>query len=214
MKLKFCGLQSEDDILAVNAIHPDFAGFVFARGSKRALSEKQARRLSSLLDPKIRKVGVFVDQDPAWIVHLVDEGIIDLIQLHGSESEEQVRTLQKSAPVIRAFVIQSAEDLIRASRSCADLILLDAGRGDGKSFDWNLLEDFQRTYLLAGGLSLENIQKAAALHPWGVDVSSGIETDRKKDPVKMAALAAAVRKAIENQKKPAGRLNPAEQRSD
>ena len=99
-------------------------------------------------------------------------------------------------PLWQAFRVTDAESLAKAEKSPADLVLLDSGTGGtGRAFDWALLENFKRDYLLAGGLGPENSADAVErLHPYAVDVSSGIETAGKKDPEKMAAFVAAVRK--------------------
>lgn len=188
MQVKFCGLRTMADVEAANRVHPDMAGFVFAHGSSRRIDARTAALLRSRLDPSIRAVGVFCDQDPAAIEELVKNGIIDMIQLHGSEPEEQVRRLKRKAPVIRAFRIRSVLDLEAARKTRADMVLLDAGAGEGKTFDWSLTAGFDRPYILAGGLTPENVRSAAALQPWGLDVSSGIETRGRKDPGKMQAF--------------------------
>ena len=195
MQVKFCGLRTPADVEAANRLHPDMVGFVFAPGSCRRIDTRTARLLKSRLDPSIRTVGVFVDQDPEGIEQLVNQGIIDMIQLHGSESEELVRRLRHIAPVIRAFRIRGPKDLQAARNTCASLVLLDAGAGEGVTFDWSLIRNFGRPYLLAGGLTPENAGEAAGLQPWGLDVSSGIETRGTKDPAKMEAFLKAVRQA-------------------
>lgn len=178
-------------------MQPDYIGFVFAPRSKRAVAPEQAAALKALLDPAIQAVGVFVDEAPGTILSLLEKGVIDMAQLHGEEDRETIRWLQKESgkPVLRAFQVRRREDVARAEQSPADLVLLDSGAGTGTPFDWGLLEGVRRPYLLAGGLTPENVAAAVeALRPWGVDVSSGIETAGKKDTRKMAAFVAAVRK--------------------
>ena len=124
-------------------------------------------------------------------------GIVDVVQLHGSEDEEYIKKLRviTDKPIIKAFVINTAEDVKRAEQSTADYILLDGGKGSGKVFDWSLLKEIKRPYFLAGGLNTENAAQAvASLKPFAVDVSTGIETDGFKDAEKMTAFVAAVRK--------------------
>ena len=131
-----------------------------------------------------------------------------MIQLHGKEDEAYIRKLSEltDLPLIKAFRIHGKRDLEEAAASSAEWILLDSGTGTGKCFDWNLLESFlqERTadplfpgghpWLLAGGLSAENVRAAVRrFHPTAVDVSSKVETDGFKDPAKMAAFAAAAR---------------------
>ena len=197
-KIKLCGLSRPEDIEAANRLKPDYVGFVFWPESRRAVTPSQAARLKAALDPSIQAVGVFVNEDPETMAQLLEAGIIDLAQLHGRESPAYLRILAgfTSRPFIQAFRVQGPPDLDRALESAADHLLLDAGAGEGKAFDWSLLRGFPRPCLLAGGLTPENVGEAIeALHPWGVDVSSGIETNGTKDPEKMNAFVAAVRRA-------------------
>lgn len=196
-KVKMCGLTRAEDILAANELRPDYIGFVFFSKSKRYIDPKQASALRELLSKDIKAVGVFVDEDIDKVAGLVYDNIIDIPQLHGSESDEYIRTLQRltGKPVIRAFRIRSQQDAINALDSPADMILLDAGAGDGRAFDWSLIEKTDRPYFLAGGLAPDNAAEAISrLHPYALDVSSGIETDGHKDKNKMAAFMDAVRK--------------------
>ena len=194
-KIKLCGLSRPQDILAANQLRPEYIGFVFAPKSSRYISSGQARELKALLSPQIRAVGVFVNEGIDRVEELLNSGVIDLAQLHGSEDADYIRKLRTRTgkPVIQAFRITSEEDVRRAEHSVADHILLDAGAGT--VFDWDLLRQTQRPYFLAGGLEPENVKGAVErLHPYAVDVSSGIETDGVKDPEKMAAFVATVRK--------------------
>lgn len=199
-RIKLCGLSRPQDVLAANGLRPEFVGFVFAPGSRRQISPKQAENLRALLAPGIRAVGVFVDQDVETVAALLGRGVIHLAQLHGHEDGaylERLRALTQK-PIIQAFRVTSARDVQRASESQADYILLDSGAGSGTVFDWTVLSGLRRPYFLAGGLGPDNVGEAVArLHPYGVDVSSGIETDGVKDPGKMAAFVAAVRKEAE-----------------
>lgn len=196
-KIKLCGLTRPEDIDAANALEPDFVGFVFAPKSRRYVTGEQARTLRSQLSPAIQAVGVFVDEEPERVAALLEAGIIDLAQLHGREDEgylERLRALTEK-PILQAFPIKTPNDLERTQSSSADYILLDSGAGTGTTFDWGLLTSVRRPYFLAGGLGPDNVAQAIrTLHPWGVDVSSGIETGGVKDFHKMAAFAAAVRK--------------------
>ena len=197
-KIKFCGLSRPKDIEAVNDLQPDYVGFVFAIKSKRYVTPEQAVALKKLLHPKIRAAGVFVDEAPEAVAELLQAGVIDLAQLHGTEDEVYITKLRKltDKPLIQAFRIRSQTDLRAAEQSSADYILLDSGAGCGKTFDWNLLEQVRRPYFLAGGLELSNVGDAIRkLQPYAVDVSSGIETDGKKDEKKMRDFSRAVREA-------------------
>ena len=196
-KIKLCGLSRTRDILAANQLRPEYIGFVFAPKSSRYISSEQARELKALLSPQIRAVGVFVNEGIDRVEELLNSGVIDLAQLHGSEDADYIRQLRTRTgkPVIQAFRITSEEDVKRAEHSMADHILLDAGAGTGTVFDWSMLQQIRRPYFLAGGLGPENVKGAVErLHPYAVDVSSGIETDGSKDTEKIAAFVTAVRK--------------------
>lgn len=184
-KIKICGLHCTEDIAYINAAKPDFAGFIinFPK-SHRNVSTGEVRTLAKKLDPRIHAVGVFVDEDPSTVAGLLTDGTLYAAQLHGNESEEEIRWLQKETghPVIKAFKIRSQEDIEKALQSPADYILLDQGYGGGQCFDWTLVPEIRRPWFLAGGLELSNLQEAVqTLHPYGVDLSSSVEIDRKKD---------------------------------
>ena len=227
-KIKMCGLRKLEDIEAVNEWKPDYAGFVFAPESRRYVTAEQATELKDHLDPQIQAVGVFVDEAPERVAALLNQGVIELAQLHGSEDEEYLVRLRELTlkPVIQAFRILSREDVARAMKSSADEILLDSGAGTGSTFNWEVLRiesgydraidaekdgerpfctkrnrekslyaEETRPYFLAGGLDPQNVAEAIRrLHPYAVDVSSGIETDGSKDREKIAAFVTAVRK--------------------
>ena len=195
-RIKLCGLTRDGDIETANILKPDYIGFVFAEKSRRHVTPGQAEALKKRLNPDIQAVGVFVNEKAETVAALLKQGIIDLAQLHGNEDEAylgRLRTLTEK-PVIRAFRIAGTEDLQRAEDSSADILLLDAGAGGGTAFDWQLLREWKKPYFLAGGLDPDNIREAIrTLRPYGVDVSSGIETDGRKDPEKMKAFVTAVR---------------------
>ena len=197
-KIKFCGLTRPEDIAAANALQPEYIGFVFVAKSKRAVSREMAAALKAQLSPQIQAVGVFVNEAPETVAGLLNDGILDLAQLHGQEDETYIRHLRKltNKPLVQAFRVTDVASLAKAGKSPADLILLDSGAGGtGTAFDWTLLDKFERPYFLAGGLGPNTVGNAVKrFHPYAVDVSSGIETAGKKDPAKMAAFVAAVRK--------------------
>lgn len=196
-RIKLCGLSRLCDIETANKLKPDYIGFVFAPQSRRYITPEQAAEMKRLLDPGICAVGVFTDETPEGAAELLNRGVIDMAQLHGSEDEAYIRKLRKltDRPMIRAFQIKNGKDAAEAEQSQADYILLDSGAGTGTAFNWDLIKNIKRSYFLAGGLDAENVPYGIkALHPFAVDVSSGIETDGKKDCGKMAAFVAAVRK--------------------
>lgn len=196
-RIKLCGLSRREDIDAANELKPEYIGFVFAPESRRYVTPQTAAELKRRLSKEIQAVGVFVDESQKRIVALLRSGVIDLVQLHGNEDEDYIRRLKQltDKPIIKAFRVGTEKDIADAERCSADHILLDSGAGTGTVFDWRLLMDLRRPYFLAGGLSPDRVGGAvAALHPFAVDVSSGIETDGMKDKEKMAAFVAAVRK--------------------
>lgn len=196
-KIKLCGLTRLCDIEAANMLSPEYIGFVFARNSKRCVSPALAEELKRSLSPAIQAVGVFVNEPPAHIASLLNRGIIEIAQLHGNEDEEYLAKLRQltDKPLIKSFRMKTVRDLEQAAKSSADYVLLDSGAGTGTLFDWNLIENINRRYFLAGGLSPDNVAEAVSrFHPYAVDVSSGIETNGVKDREKMTAFTAAVRK--------------------
>lgn len=199
-KIKLCGLKKKEDIASANIFKPDYIGFVFWKKSKRYVDPETARKLKDDLNKDIKAVGVFVDEDPDEVIRLINEKIIDVIQLHGHENESYIRHLRlhTDKPIIKAFIVRNEEDIQFANESIADYVLLDAGLGEGKNFDWELLKDVNRPFFLAGGLFPENVKEVVhRINPFGVDVSSGIETDGHKDASKMGSFVANVRLAAQ-----------------
>lgn len=190
MKIKICGLFRPEDIEHANRLGPDYIGFVFAKSS-RQISYGQAARLKDSLRRGIKAVGVFVDAPLHEIINCLEMGIIDMAQLHGQETEADIRCIRSatSRPVIRAVKVRSRGDVEAWLESSADYLLFDGGQGAGKTFDWSFLEGVEREFFLAGGIGTENMEDACRLvKPWCIDVSSGAETDGVKDSQKMARL--------------------------
>lgn len=197
-KIKICGLRRPQDILIANRYKPDFAGFIidFPK-SHRSISGQEVKNLRQNLDHGIPVVGVFVDQPVQKVIDLLTDGTIDIAQLHGKESPEYINEVQKSIgkKVIKAFEVKTSEDIERALESPADYLLLDQGKGGGETFDWSLItEKIDRPWFLAGGLTVDNLQQAIdTVHPWGVDISSGVETNGVKDEEKVKEVVSIVR---------------------
>ncbi len=194
--IKICGLTRPEDIACVNRERPDYAGFIvnFPK-SRRNLAPYKLEALTRLLDPGITPVGVFVDRPAGEIAALVNAGTIGIAQLHGHEDNSFIRELRRltGAPLWQAFQVRSREDLDRALASEADLVLLDAGQGSGRVFDWRLLRGFARPFALAGGLGLHNVTPALLTGAILLDVSGGVETDGHKDPAKIHDFISKVR---------------------
>ena len=196
MKIKICGLSRDCDIRFVNEALPDYAGFILMfPGSRRNVFLETAAALRKQLNPAIRAVGVFVDRTEEEVLTAADYVGVDVIQLHGHESETYIRSLKEktSRPIWKAFRVRTKDDVREAAESQADAILLDNGYGTGESFDWTLLAGLSRPFYLAGGLTPETICEAERLlKPELVDISSGVETDGYKDRRKiMKAIQAA-----------------------
>ena len=151
-----------------------------------------------MLAPGIRTAGVFVDQPVETVTRAAGQIGLDVIQLHGSEDEAYIAALkgQAAIPVWKAFRVKGVSDAAAAEACRADEILLDAGAGDGKAFDWELAGALQRPFILAGGLTPGTIPEAIRrLRPRMVDLSSGVETDGVKDEAKIRAAVEAVRRS-------------------
>lgn len=212
MKIKICGLSRTEDIEAVNRALPDYIGFVFAK-SKRQVTPQRAAELAAQLTPSIQKVGVFVNERMEQILELAKSGVMDMIQLHGTETPDFVTALKKqtSLPVIKAIRMDAAERTVRGIKGAevtmkgtgamaaviesyeaagVDLFLFDNGPGGtGESFEWNCIPQTRKPYLLAGGIGRDNAAAAAgASQAIALDASSGVETDGRKDAEKIRQL--------------------------
>ena len=208
MKIKICGLFREEDIEYVNEARPDYSGFVFAE-SRRKVTPAQAAKLRKRLAKGITAVGVFVDSPIDNIAGLYRDGIISLVQLHGTEDDAYIARLKEAAGGIQVIkVIKSAEllslaEVGKAIATGADYYLIDSGAGSGKTFDWELLragtpcaswlQSSGKRWFLAGGITVDNIERAMALNPFVIDVSGGAETNGIKDRNKIVQLTAMVR---------------------
>ncbi|WP_407391269.1 phosphoribosylanthranilate isomerase [Methanobrevibacter sp.] len=193
VKIKICGLKRLEDIEIVNKFLPDYIGFVFA-DSKRKISHDLASKLKDNLDSKIIPVGVFVDAPQDEILKLYENGIIDIAQLHGNESEEYISDLKKKTngalKIIKAIEVSEDTDLLKYDNSKADYLLFDSGKGSGKTFDWRLMrDDLTKEFFLAGGLNSQNVQEAIEeFNPYAVDLSSSLEVDGFKDENKIREI--------------------------
>lgn len=193
MKVKICGIRRPEDVQSINQSKPDYVGFIvdFPK-SHRSVSIEALQNLTSQVDSSIEKVGVFVDTPLEVIADLLNQSIIDIAQLHGKQDENDIKQLKELTPkpIWKAFSVNSNTDLREAEASSADLVLLDhESGGTGQTFDWSLIQDFNRPYLLAGGMNETTIPRALAeLKPDGIDVSSGVETNKFKDPEKIERI--------------------------
>ncbi|WP_296873210.1 phosphoribosylanthranilate isomerase [uncultured Methanobrevibacter sp.] len=193
VKIKICGIKRLEDIEMVNRYKPDYIGFVFA-DSKRKVSHDLAKELRNNLDSDIIPVGVFVDSPQVEILKLFDDRIIEIAQLHGSESEQYILDLKKKTngelKIINAIEMTQEIDLLKYNDSSSDYLLLDSGKGSGKTFDWSLIrKDIKKEFFLAGGLNSENVAPAInEFNPYAIDLSSSLETDGFKDENKIKEI--------------------------
>ncbi|MDC7244214.1 MAG: phosphoribosylanthranilate isomerase [Sphaerochaetaceae bacterium] len=188
-KLKICGIRREEDILMVNSIKPQYIGFVFAK-SKRQIDLKTAINLKSKLYPNIKSVGVFVDEPITNVIRAVESKAIDIVQLHGDESNlyiSQIKSLV-NVEVIKAIRINK-EFNKNIDFSAADYLLIDSGKGSGKVFDWNISVNFNKPLFIAGGINIENIEDAfIKFKPFAFDLSSSVEENGVKNFDKMKEI--------------------------
>ncbi|UQS86006.1 phosphoribosylanthranilate isomerase (plasmid) [Nicoliella spurrieriana] len=177
-KIKICGLTNPTEIEIINQVHPDLAGFVFA-GGRHQVTSKQAQQLRIQLDSQIKAVGVFVDTPIDEIIQLANDGVIQVAQLHGDQTEDDVQALQNAGiPVIRVF--KPSRQSVTTTN--ADYVMVDSGNGSGQPLDWQSLQiQVKQPIILAGGLNPNNAQRAIdTVAPDYLDVSSGVEAAGKK----------------------------------
>jgi phosphoribosylanthranilate isomerase len=199
MWVKICGITSEEDALIAVAMGADAVGFVFAP-SPRQMSPNAVQAIVRRLPPEIITVGLFRDERPQRVVEIINRVGLKAAQLHGNESREDCGYVAVRVPVVIKAFAAGDPRLARAGEYGAPIILLDApSPGSGKVFDWRLAEGAPkgRRLVLAGGLDATNVGEAIrTVHPWGVDVSTGVEASPgKKDPSKIRAFVQAARAA-------------------
>ena len=208
-KVKMCGISKVETIPAVVEAKPDYMGLVFAP-SKRQVTVDQAKTLVEELHKQyavrynsetIKTVGVFVNETIENLLKIAEEVKLDVIQLHGDEDESFIQILkeQSNVEVWKAVQVRSAADAEKWIDSSADMLLFDAYHkdergGTGEVFDWSSLDAFERPFMLAGGIDSTNVARAIrTVRPYGIDISSGIETEGVKDNEKMKAFTNIVR---------------------
>ncbi len=193
--VKMCGLHRLEDISYVNDVRPDMAGMILVPGFRRTVGRELAASMLSELSGSIRSVGVFMDQPIEDVIDVAGSLGLSAVQLHGREDAPYIIGVQESlgVPVIKSFGT-TVDQLESAETSPADMVLIDPGHGSGKTFDLSVLDGFGRKVIIAGGLNPENVADAIRrARPFGVDTSSGIETDGSKDREKMFRFISAVR---------------------
>jgi phosphoribosylanthranilate isomerase len=198
--VKVCGVTSEQDALLAVAMGADAVGFVFAP-SPRQLAPAVAGDIAKRLPREVVTVGVFRDETPTRVVQIVNRLGLRAAQLHGHETPEDVAWVGARVPLtIKAFPA-ARPDARRAAEYGADIVLLDGAEpGSGRVFDWRLAEGipFGSRLMLSGGLTPANVAQAVAtVRPWGVDVSTGVESaPGRKDALKMRRFVEAAKSAL------------------
>ena len=185
-KVKICGLSTVEAVETAVLAGADYIGFVFAE-SKRQVSLEQACELAKLVTGKTKIVGVFVSPSLEDLEQAIGQVPLDIVQIHGMFDEALIPKI--SVPVIRAIQLSDQEAKVT---SPADFLLFDAPvAGSGRTFDWDLLKDqkIQQDFFIAGGLTVDNVRQAReTFQPYALDVSSGVETDGRKDIEKIKAF--------------------------
>ncbi len=206
--IKICGINTAEALEAAVDAGAEYLGFVFHPSSPRAIDAETARYLTNKTPTTVMNIGLFVDPSPAEITKILECADLDMLQLHGNETPEQVQAIRSQCglPVMKAIRVSSKADLeyVPAYEKVCDWLLFDtksdkAMGGSGESFDWNLLSGmfFLKPWMLAGGLNADNVTQAlAALSPKAVDVSSGVEdAPGVKSPAKIKNFIETVRAA-------------------
>lgn len=199
MFVKICGITNEDDALLAIALGADALGFIFAP-SPRQMMAKKVYDITRRLPPEVLTVGVFRDEHPQRVVELIHAGGLKAAQLHGHESAQDVAHVSIHIRTVIKAVAAGSVDVARARDFGASMILLDApAPGSGKVFDWKLAGEIPEgvSLLLAGGLTADNVARGIAqVRPFGVDVSSGVESSPgRKDPIALRRFIEAARQS-------------------
>lgn len=207
--IKICGLTRVEDAVVASETGADFLGLVFCRSSPRYVETRTAAALVRALGDRAlpaQWIGVFVDESPDEVLRTVDTVGLDGVQLHGRERPEAVERLRRNGLfIIKGHRVSGSEDLAKLGAFKVDAHLLDTHvpdsyGGTGKTFDWSLAAcvSGERRILLAGGLTVSNVAKAIDMvNPWGVDVSSGVESaPGVKDPDKIRRFITVARDAF------------------
>ncbi|AYF94298.1 phosphoribosylanthranilate isomerase [Streptococcus koreensis] len=185
-KVKICGLSTVEAVETAVLAGADYVGFVFAE-SKRQVSLEQAHELAKLVTGKTKIVGVFVSPSLEDLEQAIAQVPLDIVQIHGTFDEALIQKI--SVPVIRAIQLSDQKTKVT---SPADFLLFDAPvAGSGRTFDWDLLKNqkIQQDFFIAGGLTVDNVRQAReTFQPYALDVSSGVETDGRKDIEKIKAF--------------------------
>lgn len=192
-RIKICGITNKIDAVNAANLGVDMIGFVFYKKSKRFVESRTAEDIINELPPRIGKTGVFADESRERVIQIAEDAGLNILQFHGNETPEYCKSFGDGYRIIKAFRLGSRKDLEKISGYDVDFYLFDACRpdsigGTGEVFDWKLLKDFEilKPFILSGGLKPDNVGKAIKeLAPYGVDVSTGVETSPGRKDLKL-----------------------------
>ncbi len=194
VKIKICGITNVNDATWVANLGADYLGLVFAKDSKRKVSLECAKEIANVVLPYIKKVGLFVNEEPKTVEKILALCKLDMLQFHGEESPDYCSQFKDKAKVIKGFRIKDEESLSTISQYDVDFYLLDTfvegeRGGTGITFNWDLalkVKELGRPVFLAGGLNPENVVEAIkVVQPFAVDVSSGVEASPRRKSVEL-----------------------------
>jgi phosphoribosylanthranilate isomerase len=199
VKIKICGIRRLEDIEIVNKYLPEYIGFIFVSESKRYITPLEAKKMIEKLDSRIKRVGVFANEDAEMVNDISDACGLDIVQLHGDESPVYCEMIKKD--VWKAIRVKSKESIEIIKNYNVDVFLFDSFKegiygGTGQKFDWEILKDVSSKYkiILAGGINIDNVKNAIEyVKPFCIDVSSSVETSGYKDEKKIRNIIEKVR---------------------
>lgn len=205
-KLKICGLRRIEDIEYVNEFIPDYAGFILSKPFWRSINIDTLARLTERLSKNIIPVGVFVNEEIDYIIPF--SKYLGVIQLHGDEDNDFIKSLREktNCEIWKAIRPQTADEINKACSIDADKLLIDSFSkssvgGTGVVGNWDIIKaaEITKPFFLAGGISIENAEEAINIvQPFGIDVSSSVETDKKKDREKIRNIVTKVKLTVDN----------------
>lgn len=200
-KIKICGIRRTEDALYLNEYLPDYAGFILSEPFWRCISFDKLSEICGILSDSIKRVGVFVNEDSDYIFRFAP--LLDVIQLHGDESEEQILQLKSKTDceIWKAVRVKSPDEINEACKLSVDKLLIDSYSentygGTGKVADWSLINksNITKPFFLAGGITVNNCTEAVnTVRPFGIDISSSVETDKVKDRDKIKDIISKIR---------------------
>jgi phosphoribosylanthranilate isomerase len=184
VRVKICGITSKEDAIMISNLGADAIGFVFAK-SKRKTTPRRAKEIIEILPPFITTVGIFMDTALEDVNEISEYTSLDAVQLHGNEPPQYCDKVKRK--IIKSILVTANDTkeslLAKMKNYSVSAFILDPGRGSGQVFDWKIAKGIEKPLIIAGGLTPDNVKKVISnLHPYGVDVSTGVEKDYgKKD---------------------------------